>query len=215
MILQDYYNRRATEYEDIYHRRDPIRQKELTEIENAMKAALTNRNVLEIACGTGFWTAMAADVAKHILAIDISEKMLAIAKAKSLPNKRVKFCTGDAYSLDSVRGTFNAGIANFWFSHVPKSRLNDFLHRFHEKLMSGAVVFMADNIYVPGIGGELITKSGCEDTFKLRELADGSEYEVIKNYYNANQLREILEPLSSELEISVGDCFWWLSYLVP
>jgi len=215
MILQDYYNCRATEYEDIYHRRDPIRQKELTEIANAMKAVLTNRNVLEIACGTGFWTAVAAKVAESVVAIDISNEMLAIAKAKSLPNERVQFCVADAYNLDLVKGVFDVGLANFWLSHVPKSCLNDFLHGFHKRLISGAVIFMADNVLVPGLGGELIDKRGCEDTFKLRELSDGSEYEVIKNYYNANQLREILEPLSSELEISVGDCFWWLSYLVP
>jgi hypothetical protein len=81
--------------------------------------------------------------------------------------------------------------------------------------VSGAVVFMADNIYIPGLGGELIRKPCCEDTFKLRELSDGSKYEVLKNYYNANQLREIFEPLSSKLKIRMGDCFWWLNYFVP
>ena len=30
--LQDYYNDRAREYEDIYHRPDPLRRKELAEI---------------------------------------------------------------------------------------------------------------------------------------------------------------------------------------
>ncbi|GAH23357.1 unnamed protein product, partial [marine sediment metagenome] len=72
-----------------------------------------------------------------------------------------------------------------------KCQLNDFLHGFHGKLTSGAVVFMADNIYVPSIGGERIKESGCKDTFKLRELSDGSKCKVLKNYYNANQLRGI------------------------
>jgi len=213
-MLEHYYNRRAREYEEIYYRPDPVRQKELAEIATAMKDVLSDRQVLEIACGTGFWTAVVAEVAEHVLAIDISDEMLAIAKAKGLPNKKVKFCTGDAYTLGSIEGTFDAGLANFWFSHVPKSQLNDFLCGFHEKLISGAVAFMADNIYVSGIGGELIRESDCEDTFKLRELSDGSNYKVLKNYYDANQLREIFEPFSSGLKVRMGDCFWWLSYLV-
>ena len=43
------------------------------------------------------------------------------------------------------------------------------------------IVFVADNVYVPGIGGELVRKSSSADTFKLRELGDGSKHEVLKN----------------------------------
>jgi SAM-dependent methyltransferase len=210
--LQNYYRLRAQEYEAIYHRPDPIRQKELAEIAVDMKTALSGRSILEIACGTGFWTAVAVETANCIYAVDISEEMLAIAKAKELPKEKVMFCTCDAYSLDSIKGRFSAGLANFWLSHIPKSQLDDFLHQFHGKLVSDAVVFMADNIYIPGLGGELFRKPCSEDTFKLRELSDGSKYEVLKNYYDANQLREIFEPLSSKLKIRMGDCFWWVSY---
>jgi len=72
---------------------------------------------------------------------------------------------------------------------------------------------MADNVYVPGLGGELITKPRCGDTFKRRGLSDGSQYEVLKNYYSADQLHEIFQPFSSELKIRMGECFWWVSYL--
>lgn len=214
-MAEQYYNHRAREYEEIYHRPNPVRQKELAEIATVMKDVFLTRYVLEVACGTGFWTAVAAKVAESVVAIDISNEMLAIAKAKGLPNERVQFCVTDAYNLDLVKGVFDAGLANFWLSHVPKSRLNDFLHGFHKRLISGAVIFMADNVLVPGLGGELVDKRGCEDTFKLRELSDGSKYEVLKNYYDTNQLQQIFEPLSSELKIRMGDCFWWIGYQVP
>jgi len=75
---------------------------------------------------------------------------------------------------------------------------------------------MADNVYVfPGIGGELIKKDNCEDTFKLRKLSNGSKYEVLKNYYDENQLRKIFEPFSREFNITMGNCFWWCSYITP
>ena len=213
--MEKYYSLRAKEYEEIYHRPDSIRQEELSRISNIPRKIMVERHVLEVACGTGYWTQIVAEVAQRVEAIDTSDEMLAIARAKGLPREKIRFCTCDAYVLDFFSGTFDAGLANFWLSHVPKSRLNDFPNCFHRKLEPRSIVFMADNVYVEGLGGELIEKPGCDDTFKLRKLSNGSRYEVLKNYYNENQLCEVLEPFSSNLTIRMGDCFWWLSYLVP
>jgi hypothetical protein len=38
-------------------------------------------------------------------------------------------------------------------------------------------------MFVPGVGGELMSQPASNDTFKLRRLADGSTYEVLKNDY--------------------------------
>lgn len=114
-----------------------------------------------------------AAVADHVVAIDVSPETLDIAKAKGLPFAKVEFRIADAYALDKVEGTFDAGMANFWLSHVPKQAVGAFLDGFHKRVGPGARVFMADNVYVPGIGGELIVKPGTQDTFKLRTLADG------------------------------------------
>jgi SAM-dependent methyltransferase len=174
-LLGQYYSRRAREYEQIYQRDDPVRQGEQDESVEAMRKALRERGVLEVACGTGYWTAILAEVAQHVVAIDSAREMLAIAREKGLPPKRVEFREGDAYALESVPGSFDAGMVNFWFSHVPKARIDEFLQGFHVRLGPGAIVFMADNVYVPGIGGELVTRPGIEDTFKLRELSDGAQ----------------------------------------
>ena len=85
---------------------------------------------------------------------------------------------------------------------------------FHLKLGKGALVFMADNVYVPGVGGRLLTREGLADTFKSRELSDGSKYEIIKNYYDADQLRYILRAWTCDLQVHVGSCFWWVKYVV-
>lgn len=73
---------------------------------------------------------------------------------------------------------------------------------------------MADNIYVPSVGGELMPRLESGDTFKLRELSDGSNYEVLKNYYDVEQLRHFLAPQASNLQVHVGRYFWWLSYII-
>jgi len=212
--LVQYYRRRTQEYDRIWQRDDPLRQAEQTAVADALKDCLQHRHVLEVACGTGFWTGFAAEVAASVCAIDVAPEMLALAQARKLPPQCVQFRLGDAYALDKIPGDFDAGLANFWFSHIPKAQLQEFLTGFHRRIGAGAVVFMADNVYVPGIGGELMTHPGVADTYKLRELADGSKHQVLKNYYDAEEIREVLAPRSSNLEVRIGKCFWWVRYRV-
>ena len=50
--LVDYYSRRAREYERIYHK--PERQDDLGALRRLVAERLVDRDVLEIACGTGY-----------------------------------------------------------------------------------------------------------------------------------------------------------------
>ncbi|PIF90927.1 hypothetical protein CLU86_1824 [Acidovorax sp. 62] len=54
MTMQDYYAARAKEYDQIYAK--PTRQADLRQMEAWLPTVLAGRNVLEIACGTGYWT---------------------------------------------------------------------------------------------------------------------------------------------------------------
>lgn len=215
--LHTYYSRRAQEYEAIYQRNDPLRQSELESIRQILIEIFDSKRVLEIACGTGYWTEVIAPVAKQITATDFSLDVLEIAKSKtslqSLRN-RVIFQQADAYELDTVNGRFDAGLANFWFSHIPKAKISHFLSGFHKKLNPGATVFMCDNVYITGVGGELIQKPDSPDTYKLRTLSDGSTHKVLKNYFTRKELKAIFEPHSTELEIHIGQCYWCIQYRV-
>jgi ubiquinone/menaquinone biosynthesis C-methylase UbiE len=210
--MQEYYDRRAKEYEAVYHRDDPVRQKELAEMETAIGKAFAGRRVLEVACGTGYWTERAAKTAAHITAVDAAPKTLEIARAKNLPEDKIEFQLGDAYCLDAIRGHFNAGLAMFWFSHVPKARIGEFLREFHATLEKGSTVFMAENMLQEGVGGEFVRKPGIEDTFKRRTLVDGSVHEVLKNYYDRSELETLLSPFATDLRIEMGTCFYRVRY---
>lgn len=212
--LRDYYDRRAPEFEAVYRGTDPQRLRELGELADAVRGALPGRRVLEVACGTGYWTARAAEVAAHIVATDASEPMLRLARDKNLASEKVEFRIADAYELDALPGRFDAGLVMFWISHVPKSRVRAFLDGLHARLGAGAVVFLADNVDVPGVGGPAMAKPGCADSFKIRELSDGSRYEVLKNYYDTGKLRGWLAPTADELHIHFGRCYWWARYRV-
>jgi SAM-dependent methyltransferase len=214
IMLREYYDRRAPEYDDKYMRDEPARQAEQSEIAATLRDLFAGKRVLEIACGTGFWTEVAARVAAHVVATDVSLPMLELARTKGIPMDRVEFRVEDAYDLASVPGTFDAGLANFWLSHVRRVDLARFLSGFHRRLGAGAVVFMCDDVYIPGVGGVLVQDDGDEDTYKRRWLADGSEYTIVKNYYDAAALRSLLSPYADGLSVHVGTCHWWVNYRV-
>jgi ubiquinone/menaquinone biosynthesis C-methylase UbiE len=212
--LATYYAQRAAEYEKIYFRDDPQRQKEQSEIQSQIREVLLGLEIFEVACGTGYWTQFASETADRIVATDINDEVLEIAKQKNY-SCPVLFENADAYSLPFEPNSFTGGLANFWFSHVPKNRIDEFLTGFHKLLKPGSPVFICDNVFVEGIGGELIRKEGDEDTYKLRTLKNGTRQEILKNYFSRKELFEIFQNYDhsfSEKNIVIGKCFWAVKY---
>ena len=144
-----YYSKRAQEYEQIYYRDDPVRQNEQNEISKEIKKIFYNKNALEVACGTGFWTVFLSETAKKIVATDNSNEVLKIAQSKSYKCP-VIFQKCDAYNLPFSVSSFDGGLANFWFSHIPKDKIGLFLNGFHRVLSNQAIVFIADNVFNEG-----------------------------------------------------------------
>jgi ubiquinone/menaquinone biosynthesis C-methylase UbiE len=209
--LERYYRLRAPDYEHLYYRPDATRRAELNDISEAMRTTFAGRRVLEVACGTAYWTTVLSTAAAAVVATDAAPEMLELARQKSLPNN-VELRLADAYRLDQVEGAFDAALAGFWLSHVPKAKINEFLTGLHDRLGSGAVVLMVDNLNIPGYGGELVQVAHAEDTFKRRELRDGSTLDVLKNYYSNDELREMLAPRTRDLQIQSASYYWWMTY---
>ncbi|HSU76130.1 MAG TPA: class I SAM-dependent methyltransferase, partial [Burkholderiales bacterium] len=78
--LVDYYRRRAREYEAIYAK--PERQADLAVLRKYLPERLAGRRVLEVACGTGYWTVLVARTAASIVAVDAAEEPMRIAMSK-------------------------------------------------------------------------------------------------------------------------------------
>src|SRR5688572_32916865 len=101
--MQSYYAARAGEYDAVYTK--PERQSDLRQIEHWLPSVLRGRRILEIACGTGYWTQFLAPVASSILAIDSAEETLRIARER-VSSETVSFAIGDAYSPVREEGRF-------------------------------------------------------------------------------------------------------------
>jgi ubiquinone/menaquinone biosynthesis C-methylase UbiE len=208
-----YYAARAIEYENVYKRDDPGQQAEQTELADAMKETLAGRNVLEIACGTGYWTQYLAEAANSIVATDVVPAVLEVARQKDFDPDRVKFEIGDAYELSAIEGEFNGALAAFWLSHVSRTRIRGFLAELHARVLPGAMVFMCDNVYVPGLGGVLTEADRDGDTYKRRTLEDGTQHVVLKNYFGRNKLESLFSG-GKDVRVHIGKYYWWASYKV-
>src|SRR5262245_48074514 len=108
--------------------RDPVyqrweRQEDLQQIQSLVHQQLSRRHVLEIACGTGFWTETLAAAARSLFATDASVEMLARAKQKLATAANVVLSRADAYDLQDVSQRFTGAFAGLWWSHVPRETL--------------------------------------------------------------------------------------------
>lgn len=212
--LLEYYSKRAREYDEVYHRLDKTRLKEQKFLAEYITKTFEGRIVLELACGTGFWTKFLSKSARKVLATDYSFKMLEIASSRLAKQPNIIFLQADAYHPPTAFPKFNGVMANWWFSHIPKRKIKQFLDTLHSRLDKNSVVLMVDDVYITGRGGELIQKEGMEDTFKRRVLKSGEQFDILKNYYDQDELEKIFSRYSQRLEIKYLTNFWIVKYYI-
>ncbi len=209
--MQDYYAQRAATYERVYHK--PERQVDLRAMEAWMPGAFAGRQVLEVACGTGWWTPHGARDATSWLATDLNPETMAVAQAKAFLPACVRFATVDAYSWQGLAGgLYTAAFAGCWWSHVPLQRLPQWLDSLHAHLAPGARVVFLDNSYVQ-TSNLPITHSDAEgNTYQTRSLDDGSVHEVLKNFPTPEQAMAAIGPRARNPQWTAYDHYWVLSY---
>ena len=208
--MQSYYADRAPEYDSVYAK--PERQADLRLIEAWLPEVFRGRTVLEIACGTGYWTQFIAPVATEVVALDASPETMQIAKERVPPGK-VEFVVGDAYALPDLGRKFAGGFAGFWHSHVPKSRVREFLRGLHARLEPGAKVVLLDNLFVAGSSTPISERDDEGNTYQTRKLRDGTTHRVLKNFPTESELRSITEGLCSELRYRTWQHYWAVEYV--
>jgi ubiquinone/menaquinone biosynthesis C-methylase UbiE len=210
--MEAYYARRAAEYEKIYAK--PERQADLARMRADIPALFRDERVLEIACGTGYWTPLIAARAASVVALDYAEETLEIARSKAYPRGNVRFEQGDAYQLPRWNERFSACYAGFWWSHVPLERIDPFLEGLHARLRPGARVAFMDNLYVEGSSTPLARRDAAGNTYQRRRLADGSAHEVLKNFPAREELEERLGRHGAEVRVVAYEYYWLASYRI-
>ncbi|MGL6109978.1 MAG: class I SAM-dependent methyltransferase [Rubrivivax sp.] len=208
--LPGYYARRAATYERVYFK--PERQSELRALEAWLPTVFAGRDVLEIACGTGWWTPFGARDAASWLATDLNPETLALARCKVLPGC-VRLAQVDAYALDGLDAApFSGAFAGFWWSHVPLARLPQWLALLHSKLARGARVVFLDNTFVPASSTPISRRDADGNRYQRRTLDDGSVHEVLKNFPTREHALALLGARARDIEWIDHAHYWVLSY---
>ena len=209
--MKQYYAARAPEYDRVYAK--PERQQDLRAIERWLPGVLHDRVVLEVACGTGYWTQFLAPAATQLLAIDASVEVLRIARSR-VEEEHVRFVLGDAYRLPVRPRWFGGAFAGFWFSHVPMARVGEFLDELHRALVPGAKVVLLDNRFVETSSTAISERDADGNTYQLRRLEDGSTHRVLKNFPSTSELNQAVRGVASEVRHHEWQHFWALEYFL-
>ena len=76
--MRAYYAERTPYYDAVYLK--PERQADVAFLREHLPARLHGRTVLEVACGTGYWTQHIAPVVRRMVATDLTAEPLAFAR---------------------------------------------------------------------------------------------------------------------------------------
>jgi SAM-dependent methyltransferase len=210
--LAEYYARRAAEYDAIYER--PERQADLQRLGVMVAGLLADRTVLEVACGTGYWTRLIAAHAQSVIATDIGRGVIELAKHRLAGDRRVTFVRADAFRLAGLRGPYPAAFAGFWWSHIARADVSRFLDVLHSRLGAGARVVIIDNLYVEGSSTPIGRRDEAGNTYQCRTLADGSRHEVLKNFPTADEFHRALSGRATKVRFDTLTYYWCGSYEV-
>ena len=188
-----YYRLRAGQY-DRDHWRDPatVRRHEAVLAELAPAG-----RTLELACGTGFWTALLAARVPDLTAVDGAPEMLELARRR-LGESPVRLVQADLFRWRPDR-RYDTVFFAYWLSHVPPTLFGAFWETVAEALAPGGRVLFVDT------GPEEADHEHFVSTDDLplveRHLLDGSRHRVVKVLYEPADLEGKLAALGWEAEV--------------
>lgn len=208
-----YYAHRANEYDLVYTWNQPGRQDELAELYAISKDTLSGRRVIDMACGTGFWTRIVSEKAKSIVGADINVETLHKAMEKEY-HCPVRFVQSDVFHPPFVGVRFDGILATFLVSHVRRQDLDELKRIIWGLVMPETRLFLCDNNLTCELKPELIRDEEDINTYKQRKLADGREYVILKNYFEKDELIDIFEQWGRIDRLVFKTYYWALALTI-
>jgi len=207
--MLDYYNKRLQEYETVYTK--PERQADLNALLARLQTDMSRREVLELACGTGWWTERLAAHAASWIATDADTGALDIVQHKAIQGLSAT-TTLNAYQ-PSVSTPVDCVFAAHWYSHLRLDERSIFFRSVHGCLKPGGRLIMLDNNFVSG-SSTAISRTDIEgNTYQTRKLKDGSLHEVLKNFPDQQQLaasgKPYFEKIAFNNELTLNTIYYW------
>jgi demethylmenaquinone methyltransferase/2-methoxy-6-polyprenyl-1,4-benzoquinol methylase len=210
-----YYQARANEYDEWFYRQgrydrgtqfNQLWFDEVAVVKNSLKALPQVGTILELACGTGIWTQELIELGEQITAIDASQEMLKINRAK-VNSFKVTYQQLDLFSWQPSQ-QYDLVFFAFWLSHVPPDRLDEFFRKVYRSVRSHGQVFLIDSRFSETSSAKNHFFRDEKVIYQKRKLNDGRKFQIIKIYYQPEELIEKLERVGFKVEILITDNYF-------
>lgn len=192
--MNEYYRENVPYHDECMSYTDNLSmEKLLSPIIEKIEDDIIDKDILEIACGTGNWTQVLSKRARSVMATDINETYLIEAKRKPYQKDNVVFRVADAYTLDDIDRKFNLAFASDFWSHIPKAKIKSFIKTLHSKLLPGSKVIMIDMLRKPELDKMFSHMDEEGNVIQKRTLPNGKVYQVVKNFPTEKELVDCLK----------------------
>jgi len=211
-----YYRERAQEYDEWalrtgrYDRGAEANARwfsEVAALERALEEFGPRGSVLELACGTGQWTARLGS-AERLTALDATAEVLEKNRER-MKDRHVEYIHADLFEWEPPE-RYDVVFFSFWLSHVPQELSGRFWDLVDRCLAPDGRVFFIDNLPPPPDGPLDPEIEGPDDVSVIRRLSDGRKYRVWKILFQPDDLREHLATLGWDFVVKpTGEFFLW------
>ncbi len=186
----EYYRKRAGEYDKIYFRDDAVRQAELSDLYQISQERLHQKTVLDIACGTGFWTRIVSETTQEIIGLDINRQTLLEAHNKNYQCP-ISMVEADIYKLPIIPNRCDGLLATYIISHVRRQDHEALGQSLKKVLKPGSSAFICDNNLICETHNRVEWDDAKINSYSHRHLESGEEYVILKNYFEEAELADI------------------------
>jgi ubiquinone/menaquinone biosynthesis C-methylase UbiE len=207
--LTQYYAVNADNYDQVYA--DEARFDDLDDLQEMVAELFQDHKVLELGCGTAYWTDLISETAESVYATDISQEMLDLAETRGLDEDVVTFGQLDAFNLpDGMEGEYTAVfIGNLW-RHVRREEQEKYLKTLRAKLGKDVLLVVLDESMVDGV--TVIARTDAEgNTFEFLTADDGQRYEIMRNYMTDSTLRKRFANHAKQIRVERLQYYYLLS----
>jgi SAM-dependent methyltransferase len=187
------------------------RANDLAKMRDRIAHLVRGHTVLELACGTGYWTEVIAVTADSVLATDILDEMIARAQTRRFPEGKVAFRRVDGLDLPEDLGTFSCVFIGFWWSHLKRDEQDALLARLRARFGRDVTLILLDDAYVEGSSTTIARTDAQGNTYEIVAAPDGERFELPKNYPADSALRKRLGGDVREIRIERLTYYWLLT----
>ncbi|MBW1815519.1 MAG: class I SAM-dependent methyltransferase [Deltaproteobacteria bacterium] len=194
-----YYQARANEYDEWFLRQGRYDRGPDINHRWFKESAKPKGSILELACGTGLWTQLLMPFAAQITAVDSSKETIALNKVR-LKNNRVQYHIANIFNFEPEK-KYDFIFFGFWLSHVPPEKFESFWDSIRSYLNPLGRVFFIDSLHAPASAAKDHQYPKKSQTIAKRRLNNGREYEIIKVFYEPEELENKLLDLGWDISV--------------